>query len=258
MGQTLANGPLTGPVDRIGDPMPLGATGRAQMNRSRVGDSRRAQRTDLPSSGVDPAICGRDRRNRQPRGPSYDYCAPPVAESDFSAMGERTAGIRRRLGGFGGYRWVAVAFVVISIGFLSAILITPAGWRWWLQVHRVRGIEAAGTVSYAYGGLQYSLTDQDAYGQPAYANGPRNVYLIPTDPSNATLTSPLTSQVLDWVTTVGMMATAGAFMTVGSIRKRRVTRALEAARGPTPRQTFGEGLDEDFVAQLLDRQRRGT
>lgn len=163
--------------------------------------------------------------------------------------------ISKWLGGMGGYPWVAVAFVVVAIGFFGSILVTPAGFRWWLEEQTVHGIEQDGIVTYSYHGVTYKFVDTST-AVPA-GTVRRNVYLIPSDPGHGQLTSYLANQIVDWVTTAGALVISGLFVLAGMVRKRRLRRQLEAARGISPRQTFGEGIDDDIMSRMIQRQRHG-
>ena len=160
--------------------------------------------------------------------------------------------IRRRMGGTGGLPWVGLAVAVAGTFFLGSILVTPGEWQWWLQAKAVHGNEVHGIVTYTYHGVAYTIDDLQSA-----RSGPRTVYLVPSNPANGEATGHTENQIVDWSSTLGAYVAAGLFVAGGFVRKRRLDSKLAAARGDTPRETFGQGLDPDVMTQLLERQRRG-
>lgn len=155
----------------------------------------------------------------------------------------------------GGYPWVAAVVAVVAIGFFGSILVTPGGFRWWLEEKTVRGIEQGGAVTYTYHGVTYEIPDTSSSEPPGRVV--KDVYLIPSKPGEGQVSSYLPNQIVDWLMTAGALAVSGLFIMAGMIRKRRLRNDLASKRGITPEETFGQGIDHEVVSRMLQRQRYG-
>jgi hypothetical protein len=141
---------------------------------------------------------------------------------------------------------VAVVFALVGVAFLGSVLLSPGGWQWWLDAKAVHGTERDGIVFYSYGGTSYTVDDVGSS-----RNGPRTVYVIPSEPSNAALEEAPT-QFLDWGMTAVPLVLAAGLVVVGLAKKRTADRER---RRQAP-GAFGAGLGRGTLDRLLEEQRR--
>lgn len=133
---------------------------------------------------------------------------------------------------------------------LMAILLSPSGRGWWLDVQSVQGHEIDGLVFYTVDGSNYSVND------PQWLTGEaprqRTVYYVPTQPSDGSLEN-TANQVLDWGSTIGPGVIGATLLAAGFVRRSRLRRR---AASLDPHHSFGHGLPPATVKALLERNRR--
>jgi hypothetical protein len=150
-----------------------------------------------------------------------------------------------RTGPFSG---LGIACWIVGLVFVVAILLSPNGWGWWLDVHSVQGSEVDGLVYYSVHGANFTLSDPKSLG-----GGPRRqrtVYYLSSQPSDGSLSNTST-EVLDWGLTVGFGAAGLALLAVGFAMRARRNR-LAKLRNP---DSFGQGIPSDTIKAILDRNR---
>ena len=150
--------------------------------------------------------------------------------------------MRSTLSGTTPFSVIGLVFGVAASAFVASILLSPGGWQWWLDTKTVHGMERDGIVYYSYRGGNYTVDDQGSD-----RTGPRTVYLIPSQPSNAVL-SETPTQVLDLGLTGGLYLVGCGFVAAGFLRRRRTMH--DDRRG-----SFGRGLDHATIERLLAEQR---
>lgn len=146
--------------------------------------------------------------------------------------------------GTGPFPGFALAFVILGSVFLLAAALSPNTLQWTGQA--ARGTERGGILFYSYGGQTYTLDDPAA--SPAAA---QTVFVDPSNPSNAMLDSPF-DRWIDLLTIGGPYAAAALLLATGYLR-----RARNRHRRRTRERSFGDGLDPETVARLLEEQRSG-
>lgn len=179
----------------------------------------------------------------------YSGVAGPAGRYRTGMVAGAGGRIRRNLRGGGGLTVLAAALYLFSLLFLGSILLTPHGWSWWVDHRVVAGREQGGIVTYTFSGQQYSVDDAGSQ-----RTGPRNVYVIPSDPGDGRVDLAGTL-VVDWTLTVGLFAVGTACLGAGVVRFR--LRQHRRLSDPRPwSETYGDGIDRDTIAHLLAQQRK--
>jgi len=150
------------------------------------------------------------------------------------------------LSGTGPFAVLAVAFAVVSTGFLYAALQPPSGLEW--TGNAVKGSERDGIVYYSVHGKPYAV--DDAY---SFRSGSATVYVDPHDPTVAIIGKPA-SRWIDVATVLGPGAAAVACGVMGFRRKRSRRRAQRAVATLPREHLAGQGLDDQTMQELRDRQ----
>ena len=142
-----------------------------------------------------------------------------------------------------------VATGLLLLGLLVVLVQSSfPTWLFWTG-DRVSGTNHEGLVYYRIRGEQYTVDDP----RPVPAHDvPVTVYVDPSDPSQALLERPGV-----WIDAgfdlVFFVAAAGCLVFAAARRSRR--RRLRAAQDQ-PDRGFGEGLEPDWIARQLERNRR--
>jgi hypothetical protein len=152
--------------------------------------------------------------------------------------------------GTGPFIWLGVASSMVGLAMLGAILMSPNGREWWMDVHSVHGREIDGLVYYTVNGVNYTVSDP----QSVASSRPheRTVYFLSTQPSDGSLHN-TENQVVDWASTVGPGAVGAIFLAGGFLRR---TRHQKRARLLDPHRSFGHGIPSETIHALLERNRR--
>lgn len=155
-----------------------------------------------------------------------------------------SGGVRRVFAGTGGFPIAAAGMALVGTVFLIAILASPGSWEWHSAKH-VRGSEENGVVYYSYGGQRYSVDDVNSF-----RSGPRDVWLDPSNPSDAVLQVAV-AKASDWALTAGPYTAAVVLLGAGFWRRHRIRRD-KAERAEGGGDGFGDGLDSDTVRRLME------
>lgn len=162
----------------------------------------------------------------------------------------RTGALRRMFEGTGPFPALALALAIIGTIFLVVTLNSIGGLVW--TGTAVHGTEQNGIVLYRYHGANYSVDDAGSD-----RNGPRTVYIDPSNPSRAVLNT----TAAGWLqtATVGVPYAVALAFALESVRRKWRYRQRRRLLSTSPDQgTFGYGLDPETVNWIRARQQTGS
>ena len=147
--------------------------------------------------------------------------------------------LRPVLDGTGPLSGLGVALWMVGLAMLVAILLSPNGWGWWMDVHSVQGHEIDGVVSYTVNGANYSVSDPQSF--PGSRPRQRTVYYLSSQPSTSSLHN-TGNEVFDWGLTAGPASRrswlAGQGLRAGA-RGHKATKIMPCGWRAAPRSDTG-------------------
>jgi len=155
------------------------------------------------------------------------------------------ASLRRAFDGTGPYTGLAVACWLVGVVMLSAILMSPNGWQWWMDVHSVTGQEQDGLVYYSVNGARHSINDPNSFAGSRPAE--RTVYYLASDPGAGSLHN-TANEALDWGITAGPGALGLALLARGFIKRRRIRETAQEADLP---DSYGHGIPSETIKAIV-------
>lgn len=157
--------------------------------------------------------------------------------------------VRRVFDGTGPYSGLAALCWLAGLAMFCAILMSPNGRQWWLDVHAVQGRETGGLVYYSVGGTNYTLDDPNAFAGSATRE--RTVYYLQSDPGGGALHNSA-NEILDWGLTAGPGALGVALLVTGFARRGRQRKRVA---GDAP-DAFGQGIPAETIQAIVRRNAR--
>jgi hypothetical protein len=160
--------------------------------------------------------------------------------------------LRPVLDGTGPLSGLGVALWMVGLAMLVAILLSPNGWGWWMDVHSVQGHEIDGVVSYTVNGANYSVSDPQSF--PGSRPRQRTVYYLSSQPSTSSLHN-TGNEVFDWGLTAGPAVAGTILVAVGFAARARRHRL---AKSRDVHNSFGQGIPSETINEIVGRNRRDS
>ncbi len=160
--------------------------------------------------------------------------------------------LRRVIGGTGYLGVLGGLSCLAGLLMLAAIIMSPDGWAWWVDVHSVQGRETNGLVYYSVDGVNYTVNDPQA--SPGGPPQQRTVYYLSSQPSDGSLHN-AGNEVVDWGSTAGPGAVGLILLATGLVRNSRGRRR---AKSYDARESFGHGIPSETVKAIVDRNKSGS
>lgn len=130
-----------------------------------------------------------------------------------------------------------------------ALLLTPNGWGWWMDVHSVQGRELDGLVYYSVKGVNFTLNDPQTF--PGSKPRQRIVFYLSSQPSSGSLHN-TANEVIDWGLTAGPGAVGFVLLATGFAKRHRRKSSLSAS---DPADSFGHGIPSGTIRAIVSRDR---
>jgi hypothetical protein len=152
--------------------------------------------------------------------------------------------------GTGPLSGLGVASWMVGLVMLIAILLSPNGWGWWMDVHSVQGREINGLVFYTINGANYSVNDPQSF--PGGRPHQRTVYYLSSQPSNGSLHN-TGNEVIDWGLTAGPGVAGAILLATGFATRARRNRL---AKSRHVHDSFGQGIPSETIKAIVERNKR--